>query len=120
MLGDIYLKKELFQPCVEAYEKSSDETTGANVNLNPLHHATGRAIKVTNERLLLKMTALTHRISSVIRLGFYAVDVIFNAEGLHVLEVNPNPFCFFYNRSNGRDDFVLIYKQLLSNYMMQK
>ena len=103
-----------------AYEKSSDETTGANVNLNPLHHATGRAIKVTNERLLLKMTALTHRISSVIRLGFYAVDVIFNAEGFHVLEVNPNPFCFFYNRSNGRDDFVLIYKQLLSNYMMQK
>ena len=36
---------------------------------------------------------------------------------VYILEINPNPFCFFYNRSNGRADFVHIYELLLEKYV---
>ena len=97
-----------------AYEKTSDEVGGG---LNPLHHASGRAVKVGDEPLLAAMTELTRRVAAVIRLGFYAIDVIDGPGGLRILELNPNPFCFFYNRSNGRGDFVAIYEHLLDKYI---
>ena len=65
------------------------------------------------------MTELTRRVAAVIRLGFYAIDVIDGPGGLRILELNPNPFCFFYNRSNGRGDFVAIYQHLLDKYLLR-
>ena len=56
-------------------------------------------------------------IADVLDLGFYAVDLIRNDRGLHILEVNPNPICYFYNQCNGRDDFVSIYRRLLEKYV---
>ncbi len=99
-----------------AYEKTSDEVGGG---LNPLHHASGRAVRVGDGPLLAAMTELTRRVAAVIRLGFYAIDVIDGPGGLRILELNPNPFCFFYNRSNGRGDFVAIYQHLLDKYLLR-
>jgi dihydrofolate synthase/folylpolyglutamate synthase len=86
-------------------------------DLNPLHGPDGQAVKVEDPSLLDNMRWLTAALAQSIDLGFYAIDLIAAADGLYVLEVNPNPFCYFYNRSNGREDFVGIYKYLLRKYV---
>lgn len=97
-----------------AYEKQG---TGAAEDLNPLHQAGGQAVKVEEGELLRELGELTCRVAGVIDLGFYAIDLIRAAAGPRVLEINPNPFCFFYNRSNGREDFVRLYERLLEKYV---
>ena len=99
-----------------AYEKQSDGA-GPSHDLNPLHHASGRAVEVEEEALLEQMRDLVRRLAAVIDLGFYAVDLIRDERGFHILEINANPICFFYNRSNGRRDFVRIYERLLEKYV---
>ncbi|MBT5058406.1 MAG: hypothetical protein HOM68_17825, partial [Gemmatimonadetes bacterium] len=85
-----------------AYGKQSDSEGAVDGDLNPLHHSSGRAVRVDDADLLSRMSDLASRIAQVIDLGFYAIDVIDAADGLTILELNPNPFCYFYNRSNGR------------------
>lgn len=97
-----------------AYEKQG--AAGAE-DLNPLHQMGGLAVQVESAELLAEMRQLTARVAGVLDLGFYAIDLIAGAQGLCVLEVNPNPFCFFYNRSNGREDFVRIYEYLLGKFL---
>ena len=99
-----------------AYEKQSEEID-AQVDLNPLHHSSGRAIKVWNPEVLQPMQELVERVAGVIDLGFYALDVILGKDGPFILEINPNPFCFFYNRDNGREDFIRIYEHLIGKYI---
>ena len=99
-----------------AYEKRCDEGLSPG-RLNPLHQSTGRAVKVTNPERLDAMKELTYRVSEVIDLGFYAIDLIDGRDGFSILELNPNPFCYFYNRDNGREDFVSIYEFLLDKYV---
>ena len=86
-------------------------------DLNPLHQMGSEAIKVTDTELLSQFAAISEAIADVLDLGFYAVDLIRNDRGLHILEVNPNPICYFYNQCNGRDDFVSIYRRLLEKYV---
>lgn len=98
-----------------AYHKTSDGH--AVGDRNPLHHHSGRAERVTDAGVLDELERLTAKIAAVIDLGFYAVDLIRDHErGWQVLELNPNPFCYFYNRTNGRSDFTAIYADLLSKY----
>ena len=87
-------------------------------DLNPLHQAEGRAVRVEDEGLLAELRALTRRVAAVYQLGFYAIDLIYGAEGLTILELNPNPMCYFYNRDNGRRDFVRIYERLLERFAL--
>lgn len=95
-----------------AYEKVSEGGDG-KADLNPLHQEDGRAVRVEDEGLLARMRELAAAVARMIDLGFYAIDLIDGKDGFRVLELNPNPFCFFYNRSNGRADFVGIYERLL-------
>jgi dihydrofolate synthase/folylpolyglutamate synthase len=97
-----------------AYEKQG---AGGAEDLNPLHHHGGQAVQVEAEELLESMRQLTAQVASVLDLGFYAIDLIQGPRGLCLLEVNPNPFCFFYNRSNGREDFVRIYERLIEKFL---
>jgi dihydrofolate synthase/folylpolyglutamate synthase len=98
-----------------AYEKVSDGMSAHD--RNPLHHHTGRAERVQDASILDELTRLTTKIAAVIDLGFYAVDLIRDRErGWQILELNPNPFCYFYNRTNGREDFTAIYVDLLRKY----
>ena len=100
-----------------AYAKASDGTGGED--LNPLHHYSGRAERVDDEELLAPLRRLTGEVAGVIDLGFYAIDLIRDAAGdWWILELNPNPFCYYYNRSNGRGDFVGIYERLLRKYAL--
>ena len=64
------------------------------------------------------MRSLVAEIAPAVELGFYAVDLIDSSEGLRILELTPNPFCYFYNRDNGREDFSAIYRQLLEKYVL--
>ena len=64
------------------------------------------------------MRSLVAQIAPAVELGFYAVDLIDSSEDLRILELNPNPFCYFYNRDNGREDFSAIYRQLLEKYVL--
>lgn len=97
------------------YQKVSD---GISVHdRNPLHHSTGRAERVCDATTVDELSRLTVKIAGVIDLGFYAVDLIRDHErGWQILELNPNPFCYFYNRTYGRDDFTGLYTDLLRKY----
>ena len=102
-----------------AYEKQCEEGLSPG-RLNPLHQTTGRAVKLTSPERLGAMEELTRRVSKVIDLGFYAIDFIDGRDGFSILELNPNPFCYFYNRDNGREDFVSIYEFLLDKYVARR
>ena len=98
-----------------AYQKVSEGVSAHD--RNPLHHHTGRAERVVDESILGELSRLTSKIAGVIDLGFYAVDLIRDCErGWQILELNPNPFCYFYNRTNGQDDFIGLYADLLRKY----
>ena len=95
------------------YEKQGPLTAETGGDLNPLHRPGGLAVKVDDEATLNSFDKVAECIGEVLDLGFYAIDAIAGVDGLSVLEVNPNPVCYFYNESNGRDDFVRIYEKLL-------
>ena len=90
----------------------------AGDDLNPLHGSTGMAVRVEGDGILTELSAVCDRIHSVLPLGFYAVDLIWR-QGPVVLELNPNPFCYFYNLANGRAEFVQIYETLLNRFLRQ-
>ncbi|MEC8931693.1 MAG: hypothetical protein VYB08_09750, partial [Candidatus Latescibacterota bacterium] len=100
-----------------AYGKVSDGDDVIDGDLNPLHHSTGRAVRVEEPALLERMTQLCGCVAEAIDLGFYAIDVIDGEVGLYILELNPNPFCYFYNRSNGREDFIRLYEGLIDRFV---
>ena len=95
------------------YEKQGPLTSEGGGDLNPLHRPGGRAVRMEDTQLLKSFAEIAEGIAEVLPLGFYAIDAILGVDGLSVLEVNPNPVCYFYNDCNGRDDFVDIYKRLL-------
>lgn len=97
-----------------AYEKVSEAPYR---DLNPLHGPTGIAKPVDAPELIEALSSLTARVSGVIELGFYAIDVIRSSAGFQVIEINPNPMCYFYNLHNGRSDFVGIYEKLIAKYL---
>ncbi|MDE2888863.1 MAG: Mur ligase family protein [Gemmatimonadota bacterium] len=97
-----------------AYEKVSE---APNRDLNPLHGPAGIAKPVEAPELIEALSSLTARVSGVIELGFYAIDVIRSSAGFRVIEINPNPMCYFYNLHNGRSDFVGTYEKLISRYL---
>lgn len=99
-----------------AYGKESDARSGTD--LNPLHQDDGHAVRVAEGPVLESMRALVAAIAPAVHLGFYAVDLINGADGLRILELNPNPFCYFYNKDNGRADFAAIYRRLLEKYVL--
>ena len=100
-----------------AYEKVSDEDDPSG-DLNPLHQAGGRAVRVDDSGLIADMAAVVRGTSQVLNLGFYAVDLIRGADGMAILEVNPNPICHFYNTHNGRSDFIGIYERLIRKLVL--
>ncbi len=100
-----------------AYRKES-EAVGADGDLNPLHQTTGRAVRVEDSALLAQMQQLTAQIAGVYSLGFYAIDLIYGAAGLSIIEINPNPMCYAYNRDNGRRDFIRLYERLLTQFAL--
>ena len=100
-----------------AYRKES-EAVGADGDLNPLHQATGRAVRVEDAALLAQMQQLTAQVASVYSLGFYAIDLIHGAAGFSIIEINPNPMCYAYNRDNGRRDFIRLYERLLTQFAL--
>lgn len=100
-----------------AYEKVTEPEEKAG-DLNPLHQRGGKAVRVKNPALLQTLSELPRGIGKVMDLGFYAIDVIHSREELHILEINPNPICHFYNAHNGREDFVKIYEYLIQKYVL--
>ena len=100
-----------------AYRKES-EAVGADGDLNPLHQATGRAVRVEDAALLAQMQQLTAQVAGVFSLGFYAIDLIHGADDFSIIEINPNPMCYAYNRDNGRRDFIRLYERLLTQFAL--
>ena len=100
-----------------AYRKES-EAVGTDGDLNPLHQATGRAVRVEDATLLAQMQHLTAQVADVFSLGFYAIDLIHGAAGFSIIEINPNPMCYVYNRDNGRRDFIRLYERLLTQFAL--
>ncbi len=100
-----------------AYRKES-EAVGGDGDLNPLHQTTGRAGRVEDATLLEQMQQLTEQVAGVYSLGFYAIDLIHGAAGFSIIEINPNPMCYVYNRDNGRRDFIRLYERLLTQFVL--
>ena len=101
-----------------AYEKVGRGSDNAS-DLNPLHHSDGKAIQILEPERLASLRDITRAVSRVIELGYYAIDLILSEAGPHILEVNPNPICYFYNQHNGRADFVEIYERLIRKYLIR-
>ncbi len=97
-----------------AYEKVGGSP---GVDLNPLHRATGFAKRVDEPDLIEALSQVAAGVARVIELGFYAIDVILSSAGFYVIEINPNPMCYFYNLHNGRSDFVGIYERLIQRHL---
>ena len=97
-----------------AYEKVNASPCG---DLNPLHGSTGFAKRVDAPETLEGLSRVTAGVSGVIELGFFAIDVIRSPAGFQVIEINPNPMCYFYNLHNGRSDFVGIYEKLIREHL---
>ena len=87
--------------------------------LNPLHQSDGRAVRILGPELLGLFDEITKAVSRVIDLGFYAIDLILGESGPTILEINPNPICYFYNSHNGRADFVGIYERLIRKFLIR-
>lgn len=102
-----------------AYEKQAPETEIVTDDLNPLHHQSGRAVRVEDPNLLKALGEIAESLYEVLPLGFCAIDLIGGQEGLRILEVNPNPVCYFYNSEYGREEFVEIYRKLLRRNLAQ-
>lgn len=100
------------------YEKQGPLTAEGGTDLNPLHRPGGKAVRTEDPDLLKSFANVAECIAEALPLGFYAIDAIAGVDGLSVLEVNPNPVCFFYNESNGRSDFVDIYERLLRQHVL--
>ena len=101
-----------------AYEKVGRGSDGAS-DLNPLHHSDGKALRILEPERLASMRDITRAVSRVIELGYYAIDLILSEAGPCILEVNPNPICYFYNLHNGRADFVEIYERLIRKFLIR-
>ena len=97
-----------------AYEKVNASPCG---DLNPLHGSTGFAKRVDAPETLEGLSRVTAGVSGVIELGFFAIDVIRSPAGFQVIEINPNPMCYFYNLHNGRSEFVGIYEKLIREHL---
>ncbi len=100
-----------------AYEKQGPIEEEDTDDLNPLHHQGGRAVRVEDGNLLKALGEIAESLYEVLPLGFCAIDLIAGVDGLVILEVNPNPVCFFYNTEYGREDFVRIYRDLLRRHL---
>lgn len=101
------------------YEKQGPLTAESGGDLNPLHRPGGQAVRVEDPAMLKSFRRVAECISEALDLGFYAIDAIAGVDGLSVLEVNPNPVCYFYNDHNGRADFVDIYAKLLQRHVQR-
>ncbi len=101
-----------------AYEKAGHGSDGPSA-LNPLHQSDGRAVRILEPELLGLFGEITKAVSRVIDLGFYAIDLILGESGPTILEINPNPICYFYNSHNGRADFVGIYERLIRKFLIR-
>jgi dihydrofolate synthase/folylpolyglutamate synthase len=100
-----------------AYEKQGPIDEEITDDLNPLHHQGGRAVRVDDSNLLKALREIAESLYEVLPLGFCAIDLIAGEGGLVILEVNPNPVCYFYNSEYGREDFVRIYRDLLRRHL---
>ena len=70
-----------------------------------------------DSNLLKALREIAESLYEVLPLGFCAIDLIAGEGGLVILEVNPNPVCYFYNSEYGREDFVRIYRDLLRRHL---
>lgn len=59
---------------------------------------------------------LTQSIHQALNINFFGADVIETKKGLFLIETNPNPACFYYNKFNGREDFTQVYLKCLQGY----
>ena len=89
--------------------------TGASPggDLNPLHGGDGVCEAGGAPELIDALSRVAADVAGVVELGFYAIDAIRSPSGFQVIEINPNPMCYFYNLHNGRSDFVGIYEKLI-------
>lgn len=102
-----------------AYEKVCDlsfQELSQKGDLNPLH--SGKAVKVTNDVLLEQFGIISEQIYHSIQANFFGADIIISKEGkLHLIEVNANPACSFYNHFHGQDDFVRVYQTVFEDLL---
>lgn len=80
---------------------------GNKFSRNPYH-----AEKVNPE----KFKSVISQIYKSLDINFFGADVIESEDGLYVLETNPNPACFYYNKYHGREDFTQVYLRCLQEY----
>jgi len=97
-----------------AYEKISIQNQKQRFeqsDLNPLH--SGLAQKVDHQAF----QSLAQEVYTSLQIDFVGLDIIqIENNNLYVIEANANPACFLYNKSNGREDFIQLYRQVLQAF----
>lgn len=64
----------------------------------------------------IKFEKITKQIHKALNTDFFGADVIENEKGIYLIETNANPACFYYNKHNGREDFIQVYLKCLQVY----
>ncbi len=120
------LLKKYFQPNKHEILVIQEYIQGREVRVislkgNPLlAYTKGTKFSLTDLKPLKLNTEEFEGISAQIykhlHVDFSGIDLIQNEKGIFVIETNSNPACFYYNKHNGRDDFIQVYLKCLQEY----
>lgn len=60
---------------------------------------------------------LASKVYQALQVNFCGIDIIKSPQGqFYVIETNANPACFYYNKYQGREDFIQVYLRCLQEY----
>jgi glutathione synthase/RimK-type ligase-like ATP-grasp enzyme len=73
--------------------------------------------KIQDQNLIQLFQPIVDQLYKGLKVNFSGLDIIVDNKGqAHLIELNANPVCYFYNLCNGRQDFIAIYSELLQEY----
>lgn len=108
VIGEEYRLVQLNGDLLLAYNKNNHKFT--KQPLTPPQ-------KVIDQQILDKFQKITEQIHQSLQINFAGIDLIIDEKDqIRVLETNPNPACFYYNKYNGSEDFIQIYLQCFQQF----
>lgn len=93
------------------YEKIA---TDKNENLSPLHNNSGKAVHITDEEIIKKVSGHIAKANLESTFEFLGIDVVIDDKDvMYVLELNTRPGFTYFIRDNGDEKLVEMYEKIL-------
>jgi glutathione synthase/RimK-type ligase-like ATP-grasp enzyme len=100
------------------YEKNTDQATFIG-NLSPLHWENSKAILVTDDILIKKITDFIKPIYKSLNIVYGGLDVAIDESGKSwLIEINSKPGFDIFVKDNGEEPLVEMYTEILKSYLI--